>query len=608
MTPKISAKRAQRLFAVLCFIITAFWIGRMGDFFSFLSGPATLSGSVPEIVQRSQTIQHADPEAKLQIVVGLKANDEAVLDALITAQQDPAAPEYRQFLTVDEFTQRFAPTTGQVDDVVNFLTANGITVQRVFPNRMLIVAIGSISQLEKAFDVVINEYQLPGAIAHNTLAPPSKYFSNDRDPSVPGALKNIVQSVIGLNTLVAYESHTRMPHGRAPAATQATLTPRDIATAYDFPNGNNRHAPAELYSGRGVNLAIATANGYDRGDVETFWREQGISRTGAIIDVPINGKSKKFQDETTLDLELAGSQAPAANIYMYIAASPDFVDFALTYGQIVVDNRADVISVSWGLCESRAGWMVIGAEGLIFKEAAVQGIALFASAGDDGAYDCGADEKHPRLDVDYPSSDPHVTAVGGTTLHVKDSTRLYENTWENGGGGVSSHWHRPAWQSVPGLPLGDKRASSDVSLNANPWTGYAFYFEGKWLRIGGTSAAAPEWAALWTLVLEGTGERVGSPNVYIYAIGALDDLQYQKYFFDITSGDNGADVGPGYVAGPRWDVPSGWGTPDGVAIVDWMLHSAPKNRTPPIEKSLGQKHPGLKFSNVFSIPWGPVFR
>ncbi|MBU6450960.1 MAG: S53 family peptidase [Cyanobacteria bacterium REEB67] len=597
MKPHSINKRLLRLITVTCVAALAFWIMQKNDIFSFFSSPVVISGSIPEIVHQSQPLNHADPEAKLEVVVGLKARDEAGLDALIARQQDPASPDYQRFLSVAEFTQRFAPSQGQVDQVVSFLTTNGITVKQVYGNRLLIDAVGTVAQLEKAFNVTINEYQMPGPTAKSSAAAAAKYFSNDRDPTVPGSLKNIVQSVIGLNTLAQYESHMVRAHGQPPSlTTQPPLTPRDVATAYDFPNDNNQNAPKKTYSGKGVTLAIATARGYDRSDVETYWKAHGIKRTGTLADIPINGVSTQKEGETTLDLELAGSQAPGANILMYIASTPAFLNFTLTYAQVVIDNKADVMTVSWGLCEERTGWMQMLTEGLLFREAAVQGIALFASAGDDGAYDCGSDAKKLMWRVDYPASSPHVTAIGGTSLLVRDHKRVLETTWEGGGGGVSSHWDRPAWQVAPSLPAGKNRATTDFSLNANPWTGYSFYFNGKWGRIGGTSASAPESAALWVLVIEATGQRVGSANYYVYRMGRLQE--YHKYFFDVTHGDNGAGVGPGYKAGDGWDIPSGWGTPNGQAVVDWMIQVSPKKS--PKEKTLGDQHPGLMFSRLFS--------
>ncbi|MBS2009346.1 MAG: S8/S53 family peptidase [Cyanobacteria bacterium SZAS TMP-1] len=606
MKPHSKQSRLLRLISVTGLIVLALWmVIRKDDIFSFFSDPVTLSGSVPEVVQQSQQIQHADPEAQLEIVVGLKARNEADLDALINRQQDPSSPDYQRFISPDEFTQRFAPTQSQVDGVVNFLTANGLKIKRVYSNHLLIHAVGNIAQLEKAFGVTINQYQLPGPTAHNTMAASTKYFSNDRDPSIPAGLKDVIESVIGLNTLDAFESRVR--HARAtPSGYQRALTPQDVATAYNYPNDNNKVVPAAgaKYNGHGVTVAIATAYGYDRADVETYWKTHNVTRTGNLTDVPINGTTAKLEEETTLDLELAGSQAPGADILMYIASSPAFINFTLTFGQIVIDNKADVMTVSWGLCEEHTGWLQMKTESLIFRQAAVQGIAVFASAGDDGAYDCGADAKKVQWRVDFPSSSPHVTAVGGTALHVSDSVRTTETTWESGGGGVSSHWDRPVWQVAPTLPSGNRRATADVSLNGDPATGYSFYFQGRWMRIGGTSASAPEWAALWALVMEGTKQRVGSANFYVYRMGALKE--YHKYFYDVIRGNNGAGVGNGYNAGPGWDIPSGWGTPNGAEIINWMIKVSPA--VPPKEKTLGEKHPGLMFSKSAPALPGQIFR
>ncbi|CAN5318140.1 hypothetical protein BH11CYA1_BH11CYA1_43070 [soil metagenome] len=265
---------------------------------------------------------------------------------------------------------------------------------------------------------------------------------------------------------------------------------------------------------------------------------------------------------------------------MYIAVNPSFLNFALTFNQVAVDNEASVMTVSWGLCERNTGWLMMKTENMVFKQLAAQGIALFVSSGDDGAYDCKTKVKgkeQPKWAVDYPSSNPRFTAVGGTSLSQSNGTRTAEPAWSGSGGGVSDNWARPSWQVGSGLPGGDKRASADVAMNADPYTGYSFYFEGNWSRIGGTSASAPTFAALWTLTVEASGKRVGSANPYVYRLGNSPD--YGKYFYDVTKGNNGAGHGtgfPGYQAGPKWDHPTGWGAPDGVALVEWMVRvSAP---------------------------------
>ncbi len=602
MKTKFTAAGPVLLLAMSCLIVLSLCAYQKDYLFSLFSPDTVLSGSVPEALYKSEQIHHAQPGTKMEIAVGLKTRNDVELNGLIARQQDPNSRDYQRFLTVEEYTNHFAPTQSQVDSVVSFLGSNGLTVEEVSDNRLLIRASGTAAQLEKAFKVTINEYKLPASMAHSQQPVPATYFSNDRDPSIPAALSDVVQSVIGLNTLPAYRSHLSRDDapGPAPGPTtvpsapviplQTALTPRDIATAYNFPNANNTKAVARRYSGAGVNLAIATAEGYDHNEVETYWKAHGIVRRGTVTDIPIGKMSTTAGDETTLDLELAGAQAPGANILMYVAELPMNLFFAVTYNRVVTQNRADVLTTSWGTCEDTTGSRLVATEANIFREAAVQGIAVFASAGDDGAYDCGLKPTAPAklgLAVDYPSASPYVTAVGGTSLILKNDSRQSETAWYKGGGGVSSVSPVPFWQVAPTLPPGNMRATSDVSLDADPRTGYSYLYQGKWERIGGTSAAAPTWAALWTLVVQATGQRVGSANFYVYRMGSLKE--YNKLFYDVTEGNNGAGVGPGYNAGLGWDIPTGWGTPNGALIVDWMILVSPVKA--PEDRQLGQKHP-----------------
>lgn len=559
------------------------WMLVRGPVFTLISGGVTLSGSTPEVVQDSRLVRHANPEAVLEIVVGLKLHDEDQLDSLMQRQQDPTAPEYLQFLSADDFNKRFAPSATDAEEVRRYLAAQGLQILSIAPNRLLIHAQGRVNQLEKTFNVQINEYQVQGVNGAQT------YYSNDRDPTIPLHLKNVVQSVLGLDTYSQFESRlvhpdsavtsaaAPRPHRRG--ANQDPLTPQDVASAYNFPNANNKHASQKL-SGKGVKVAIATAYGYDPKDIEAYWAQHNIKRGGRLIDKPVNGSTKKLEEETTLDLEILSSQVPDADVLMYIGHDPSFVTFALTFNQVVVDNEASVMTVSWGLCEKRSGWLVMQTEHAIFKQAVAQGIALFVSAGDDGAYDCPS--KQPAFGVDFPSSDPQFTAVGGTSLEVRNGARTSEWAWSGTGGGVSSNWTRPAWQVGTSLPVGDMRLSSDVAMDADPNTGYSFYFQGNWGRIGGTSASTPAFGSLWVLAVESAGKRVGSANPFVYRIG--NDLDYGKIFYDVTKGNNGAGRGPGFNAGAGWDHPTGWGAPDGTAVVDYVTKNSVNSAAKAVKK------------------------
>jgi kumamolisin len=561
----------KKLLGIACLVglvsVGAWYLAEYNPF-GFRASEVTLSGSTPEAVSDSTLVRHASPELKLEIVVGLKSPNEADLDLLIARQQDPQSSDYLNFLSVDDFTARFAPAQTDVDKVTDYLRSNGIAIKRVYKNRLVVHAEGTVAQLEKAFHVKINQYQYrSGVIGAMTTF---DYVSNDSDPSIPVALKDIVEGVLGLNTLDRLESRVAKPMGPAPQVSPGALSPQDVATAYNFPNANNRNGMF-LYSGKGQTLAIVTAEGYDPNDVNTYWSHHGIKRGGKLIDIPINGSTKATNDETTLDLELAGSQVPNADIRMYIAVDARFINFAMAFNQMAIDNEAASMSVSWGACESRSGRLMMKIESIILKQAVSQGIGIFASSGDDGAYDCAG--KKPKYNVDFPSSSPSVTAVGGTTLVQNGGSRISEEAWAGSGGGVSQAWDKYPWQHGPGVPTDNHRNTADVSMDADPYTGYSYYFQGKWAKIGGTSASAPEWNSLWVLATEAAGRRLGSANPIVYRIGRSSD--YRKAFTDITAGDNGAGRGPGYKARPNWDHPTGWGVPNGEGLVGVIVRMAP---------------------------------
>jgi kumamolisin len=116
------------------------------------------------------------------------------------------------------------------------------------------------------------------------------------------------------------------------------------------------------------------------------------------------------------------------------------------------------------------------------------------------------------------------------------------------------------------------RATADVSMDADPNTGYAILDEGDWIQIGGTSVSTPDWAGLWILAVDAAGQRLGPANPTLYRIA--NSPEYANVFTDVITGDNGRSIGPGYSAGKGWDNPTGWGVPHGGALVDWLLADA----------------------------------
>lgn len=555
-------------------LLVSLWVIPSG-FFNFGFEPMqVLPESTAPIVETSKLEGPASDSTRIQFYVGLSLRNESQLDQFIDEVNDPASASYGRYLSAQEFIDNYSPSQDDVTKVVAFLVDHNMTVLEVTPNRTLVYVDATIEQIEDAFDVEMNRYSIDedGTTVF--------YTSNSSDPSIPKRLENVIDGIVGLNTYAHLKSNAlentdeMQPNA---SGTPRGLSPQDVAQVYDFPNANNSNATT-VYTGQGKTLAIATAHAYDQKDMDDYWKQYGINRTGKIKNIYVNGKSTTFNSETTLDLQAAGSQAPGADILMYMAVDPKFVNFIATFNLVVTDNDADVMSISWGLCESFTGKRTMKIEHKIFKQAASQGIAVFVASGDFGAYDCRVPPKKddktgdlitPPLDVDYPSSDPYNTAVGGTTLFDSQGTRIAEWAWKGSGGGESGQWKRPSWQHGPGVPATKNRVSADVALNADPMTGYSFRFEGKWVVYGGTSVGAPKWAALWILIDEGANKRIGSPNKILYELGRSQE--YGTVFHDITSGDNGNNWGPGYKATRNWDYPTGWGVPNASELSDSII-------------------------------------
>jgi hypothetical protein len=291
-------------------------------------------------------------------------------------------------------------------------------------------------------------------------------------------------------------------------------TPSQIRTAYNLPSTG----------GAGATIAIIDA--YDTPNIlDSFNNFCGNfslpdNSTGNFIVHKMPDTSETNDDwavETCLDVEWAHAIAPEAKILLveakdaYLSSLFQAVDYATSQPGVVA------VSMSWGTDE----FSLEANRDYHFNKA---GIVFFASSGDTGGK------------VIYPSSSPNVVAVGGTRLTLQlDGTVISETGWSGSGGGASAYEPIPSYQVSYGLNT-TQRTVPDVSYNADPYTGVAVYSDGQWIIVGGTSAGAPQWAAIHALGLSAT-----NPNLYTRAKSA-----YSSYFRDITLGSNGYDAGPDY--------------------------------------------------------------
>lgn len=287
-----------------------------------------------------------------------------------------------------------------------------------------------------------------------------------------------------------------------------------------------------------------------------------------------SGAAGSGAGEVTLDIELQIALAPGVNkIYVYEGPNSNagVVD---TYNKIATDNVAKSISTSWGLAENSNSSSTRNSENQAFQQMAAQGQSVFAAAGDSGAYDNGS-----TLSVDDPASQPYMTGVGGSSLTTTGAGGAWsaETTWNRGsvangagGGGVSTIWAKPSYQSTFGASS-TYRNVPDVSLDADPYTGYAIYYNGAWNIYGGTSCAAPLWSAFVACVnqsrVAAAKGTLGFANTLLYQIGA--GSRYSTDFHDVA--DNSTNLyyhaTTGYYhATTGYDNATGWGTINGAGL------------------------------------------
>src|SRR6266705_3392989 len=528
-----------------------------------------LSGHAVPLIQQAHLVQNSNPTQQLNLSIGMRLRNSSDLDSLLSGIYDPNSSQYHHYLTPDQFNQFFAPTSDQVQQVVSYLQSQGMTVTSVAPNNLLIDATATVAQVQQAFSVQIKTYQ----------AGNHTFYANTASPSVPASISQLITSIGGLDNSVQYHPLYRrmikhIQNHDAALAAPGGFGPKDVSGAYNATPLQNAGILGDNQS-----VALFELDGYQQSDVTQYFQTYGQATpniSNVLVD-GFNGAAGQGAIEVELDMEVVGALAPHANQIVY--EGPNTTQgLNDTYNQIVHDNKAHVVSISWGLCETYSGGAELQTLDTIFKQGASQGITFFAASGDSGAYDCG----DGTLGVDSPASDPYVTGVGGTNLQLNAGAYGSESVWSNpndtqrspngagGGGGVSNTFVQPSWQTGPGVSnqySNGNREVPDISADADPATGYAVYCtvaasgcpSTGWITVGGTSAAAPMWAGSTATINEYLQKqqksRIGFANPVLY--GLENATQQFPPFHDVSSGTNLY-----YPATYGYDEASGWGSPD----------------------------------------------
>ncbi|GAA2134267.1 hypothetical protein GCM10009760_11360 [Kitasatospora kazusensis] len=521
----------------------------------------SLPNTVTPAVARSQK-QAALPAAQqLSVAVSLKLRNTAELDAFLKAVSTRGTAEFGHYLTPAQFNARFGPTQADVEQVRTYLAAQGLTVASVSANRQVVNAHGTAAQITKAFGAQESTYVDP---LHNRT-----FFANDAAATVPAALADVVQGVTGLTNYTVRTTRIAKPNNSVPHATPSGFGPSQYDGAYNLNKvGTN---------GTGVKIALWEFDGYTASNLTTYDSQFGLSgpavSTVSVDGANYNSAPGQGQGEVELDSEIVRGVAPKATQLVYEAPNTDQGELDMA-AQIVSDNQVSVVSISWGSCEPDTTAASMTAVNNSFKQAAAQGISIFSASGDDGSRDCTRSTSGANVKaVDFPASSPYNTGVGGTNLSVSGTSYSSESAWSTAGGGVSTQFAKPSWQTGTGV-TGTMRTVPDVSSNADPQSGFAIYTQGTsaagWQVYGGTSAAAPLWsgyAALYNQKASAAGQaNLGEANPKLYSVA--NSASYKNTFHDVTSGAN-----QDFSTKSGYDQVTGWGTPVADSLATALLNS-----------------------------------
>jgi kumamolisin len=507
---------------------------------SRVSFPKSERKAVPGATVAGKT----DPQSNISVSVIVKRKNPLDLEKLIG-----------RHLSQQEFAEKYAADPANFDHLRDFAHKHGLTVDEGASSlaRRTLVLRGPASKMEAAFGVTLNDYSKDG----------KKFHSYTGTISMPQEHAEPVEAVLGLDNHPIARPHFRLLDNKKKSkpAQSASFNPPQVAQLYNFPTGVN---------GAGQTIGILElGGGYNASDLSSYFaglsitepRVTAISVDGAANspNLPSSPTDPNADGEVALDIEVAGSIAPGANIAVYFTtnSSQGFVDALTTAIHDTTNGPPSVISISWGSAESNWTAQSMTALDEACQSAAALGITITVASGDNGSSD-GVSGNN----VDFPASSPHVLGCGGTELVAANGAIQQEVVWNDQpqgggatGGGISSFFPLSSWQAnanVPPSPTsGGGRGVPDVAGDASPETGYNVLFDGQATVVGGTSAVAPLWAALTALLNQQRGSNIGFVNPTLYQ-------NAENGFQDITQGNNGS-----YSAGPGWDPCTGLGSPNG---------------------------------------------
>ena len=536
----------------------------------------TLHGHVPAVVIKLSPLGMLPDTNRLKLAIGLPLRNPAGLTNLLARLYHPGNPDYHQYLTPAQFTERFGPSALDYAAVSRFAETNGLTITGTHGNRLLLDVSGSVADIQRTFHITLLKYQ------HPTEA--REFFAPDAEPSVCAGLP--VADISGLS-----DYGLPRPKGLRPNDQSAGLFPHTgsaVGGAYMGKDFRAAYLQGVTLTGSGQQIGMVQFDGYYPADITAYEAAAGLPAV-PIQTVLLDGFSgtptpgtNSGNGEVSLDIEMAISMAPGLAGIVLFEGNPHYVIPNDILNTMAASNSIKQFSCSWGW-----GGGPSDTADAIFQQMAAQGQSFFTSSGDNDAYTPGAGSTN-GLDNESlggaPASSPYVTTVGGTTLTTTGAGGAWtgETAWNWGlhkgsyvgtGGGFSSYYAIPEWQAGVNMSTNGGSASyrniPDVAMVADNI--YVCYGNGWSNSVGGTSCATPLWAGLAALINQQTTgygrPPIGFFNPAIYQLGTSN--LYSSAFHDITTGSNAWPASPdSFFAVPGYDLCTGWGTPAGQGLIN----------------------------------------
>jgi len=524
--------------------------------------------------------------AGITLKLARSAAQQADLDQLLLAQQNPSSPQFHRWLTPEQFAGRFGASESDLAQIEQWLRAQGFAVDYTARSRTYLKFSGTAQQVRNAFHTRIHRYRDAGRV----------HYANASEPSLPAALAGLVAGIGGLDDFRPQPLYrAALPQLNGSRGTH-DIGPADFAAIYDVTPLYNQGI-----DGTGQKIAVVGQAGIVASDIDAFRAKFGLGATNLQM-VLVPGLGTAFGNaqsvvEADLDIEWAGAVAPKATIvYVY---GPDAWEDAAAYA--IDQQLAPVVSASYDYGCELYDLIDLGQWRAMAQEANAKGITILVATGDIGAAGCEfLDTPVPvlaqsGLGVAEPASIPEVTAVGGTEFNEggdvywnsDGSAQGYipERAWNDTpligvfdatGGGASIYFAQPPWQTGSGVPGDGMRHIPDLSFPASPVHDPVYiYNNGAAALVGGTSCATPMMAGVVALlnqyaVTNGLTAQPGMGNINP-ALYRLAQTAPQA-FHDVFDGDNMvpcADASPdcaggflGWTAGPGYDSATGLGSLD----------------------------------------------